>query len=188
MRYLGEIGRFLRKLQPMLLSHHPDCDNFKEHTVNIHGLRLCRGCSIIYPSVLVSLGLLYAINLFQPLFFDYLFFIGLVLIGPKITSIFLHINKKPVEIGVNILVGTGISICIFSIFSFPFPFLINLFIFLGFLMTVSSANSIRVKSIMKTCSSCGYHRNWNICPGFKDLYGSTEKNLNEKVDENLVSK
>ncbi|MDI6917575.1 MAG: hypothetical protein QMC80_07240 [Thermoplasmatales archaeon] len=105
--------------------------------------------------------------------------------GPKIISILLHPKKKTIKIGVNILVGTGIAICIFSIFSFPFPFLMNLFIFVVFFMLVSSTNFIRVKSIMKTCSACEYHRNWSICPGFKGLYGNIEKNLNEKVDSKL---
>lgn len=178
----------LKRLYPLLLSHHPDCGKFKKHTINIHGLKLCAGCAIIYPSIIVSLILLYTINLFQPLFFKYLFLIGLLFIVPKIISIFLHTSRKAVKIGVNILVGIGIAICIFSIFSFPFPFLINSLIFIGFFMLVNSANFIRVKSIIKTCAYCEYHRDWSRCPGFKDLYCNIEKNLNEKVDGGLVSK
>ncbi len=185
---MGKTTEFLRKIQPVLLSHHPDCDKFKEHSFEIRGVRLCGGCITIYPSITVSLLLLYTINFFQPVFFRYLFFIGLLFIGPKIISILFRSRRKTVKVGANILVGTGIAICIFSIFSFPFPFVMNLFIFIVFFMMVSSANFLRVKSIMKTCSSCEYHRNWSICPGFKGLYSSIEKNLNEKVDEDMVSK
>ena len=185
---MRKILGFLRGVYPFLLSHHPDCDRFNQHTINVHGLKLCAGCATIYPSVLISLCLLYTINFFHPLFFKYLFFIGLLLIGPKIISILLHTGRKTVKIGVNILVGIGIAICIFSIFSLPFPFVTNLFIFIVFFMIVSSANFLRVKSIMKTCLTCEYHRNWSVCPGFKGLYNSIEKNLNEKVDSNLVSK
>ena len=45
----------LRAAKPLLLSHHPNCDRFQNHVINIKGHRICFGCLIIYPTLILSI-------------------------------------------------------------------------------------------------------------------------------------
>ena len=42
---------FLRKYGSLLLSHHPECEKFKNHTLKIGNLNFCIGCFIGYLAV-----------------------------------------------------------------------------------------------------------------------------------------
>lgn len=46
----------------LLLSHHPDCDCFKDDVIIIGGYRLCAGCVMAYPIAIALLILIWPVN------------------------------------------------------------------------------------------------------------------------------
>ena len=54
-KFFQQLKDFFKNYGPLLLSHHPSCSRYQDHTLNISKLRLCIGCFIGYPSALLSI-------------------------------------------------------------------------------------------------------------------------------------
>lgn len=48
------IHSIFQQIRPILLSHHPNCEPFHAHTVQIGGLHLCIGCFVGYPAAVIG--------------------------------------------------------------------------------------------------------------------------------------
>lgn len=48
---------------PIILSHHPLCGKFEDHTFKIRGRHVCIGCATVYPSAILTALLLSSMNL-----------------------------------------------------------------------------------------------------------------------------
>ena len=62
----GNIKKFLlysKSFLPFFLSHHPECESFKEHTINLGRVKLCIGCFISYPTAIFAFFLIRILNL-----------------------------------------------------------------------------------------------------------------------------
>jgi len=77
---------FCKDLQPFLLSHHLDCDHFKDHYFILKGIKFCKGCMLGIPVFLVTVLLLSLFPLidFTPKVYV---LIGMVLISVNIISV-----------------------------------------------------------------------------------------------------
>ena len=56
---------YLRSFGPLFLSHHPECERFKEHTINIGRIKLCIGCFVGYPTAILGIYMLSFLNYIQ---------------------------------------------------------------------------------------------------------------------------
>ncbi|MEJ2280003.1 MAG: hypothetical protein P8Y70_19990, partial [Candidatus Lokiarchaeota archaeon] len=59
-----KVKLYLKSLKPIILSHHPKCENFKDHTLNIGSRKFCIGCFVGYPSAIIGFLFLWIISLF----------------------------------------------------------------------------------------------------------------------------
>lgn len=75
---------------PLLLAHHPTCEYYSHHVIELYGQKLCMGCFIVYPVGLASLLVLVLSRLtilsvqIAHVSTQSLYIVGLVLIFPKI--------------------------------------------------------------------------------------------------------
>lgn len=158
----------LRAAKPLLLSHHPNCDRFQNHVINIKGHRICFGCLIIYPTLILSLITIFILkNQINYLFEWYIIFIGALLVSLKI----IDFDTKSYKLIVNIFTGIGVALAIFSIFGLPFDLWINVIIFILFILFTGFIAGYKFDKKMKVCTNeCEYKRDWSQCPGLKDVY------------------
>lgn len=168
---------YLKSLGPILLSHHPSCDKFENHSIKAGKYRLCIGCFIGYPAVILSiimLGIFRIDAYFSP---DILFLIGLILISSFFLGLFGLTEKKLLKIIQKIIIGIGAGFIFWGIWSLPNSFLIN---FLFFIMVYGAGltvlNAQHAYGIIKGCKHCTYYKKWEECPGFRDVYLRFEQN------------
>jgi hypothetical protein len=152
----------------LLLSHHPNCDKFLNHTINIGKYRFCIGCFIGYPTAIIGIlviGLFELVTLFESIYF---LLLALVLMATFLLSP-LHLTKmKILKIIQKILIGIGSSFLFWWIWVLPNPIHINIFIFVSiFGPLIILFNMYHAYGLYKTCKKCEYNMNWNSCPGFK---------------------
>jgi hypothetical protein len=111
---------------PFFLSHHPECERFKEHTLNIGKVRLCIGCFIGYPTALCSFFLIRILNL-SSMFSTLPFFIlSFIFLGTFFLSPLNLVKSKKIKIFQKILIGIGAAILFNWIMERNFSYLINL--------------------------------------------------------------
>lgn len=153
-----------------MLSHHPKCENFSNHTLRIGRYHLCIGCFIGYPTAIIEIVILSFLNLL--IAFDPFILItwSMILLGTFILSP-LHLTKfKSVKKVQKFLIGSGAAFLFWGIFSFDNPLFINFFIFLAtFIVLLGFLNGYHAYGFLKTCKKCSYSSNWKNCPGFEDI-------------------
>ena len=159
---------FFSALRPIITSHHPLCEQFKNHTFRIFGRDFCIGCFIGYPAGFLTLLLIFSFRL-PSLITPYAFFIiSLVfaLIYILLASIFT--DSKKVKILSKFFIGGGSGFLVSSIFTLDIPFWLR--IIFGFVVIqtiVLILGMKRMRSIKKICNLCEWKRDWKRCPGMK---------------------
>ena len=53
------------ELRFILLSHHPNCEKFENHTLNIRGTRVCIGCLAFYPTFIIVFSSVYFLGFYS---------------------------------------------------------------------------------------------------------------------------
>ncbi|MHA1308299.1 MAG: hypothetical protein ACTSO7_15360 [Candidatus Heimdallarchaeota archaeon] len=157
----------------VMLSHHPYCDTFEEHTFKIGKLRLCRGCWLSYPPMYATI----LIFLFWPqakefltanaLWFDNLwwFVIGfsiLALVG-RLLGRYSRFIKDLSKFGRGSWAGFLVVVIISQHWGFKIG--AGLIILGG--MTYLSFQ--RGSDMEKTCDECEWQSNFDACPGMRDI-------------------
>ncbi len=158
----------LRAAKPLLLSHHPNCDRFQNHVINIKGHRICFGCLIIYPTLILSIITIFiSKNQVNNLFEWHFIIIGAALVSLKI----IDLEKKSYKLIINLFTGIGVALAIFSIFELPFDLWINVIILILFILFTGFLAGYKFDKKMKVCKNeCEYKRDWSQCPGLKEVY------------------
>ena len=187
---------YFKSFAPLLLSHHPQCDKFKNHTLNIKNVKLCIGCFIGYPSAILSLIFIITFNLNQiiaPIFF---LLFGLTFLSTFILSP-LHLTEhKFIKIIQKALIGNGAILILYWIIALPNPIDINIFImYITGWGIFTVMNAYHVLGNMYKCYKCETPLDWNNCGGFEGVKTKMEqynlKNIFENMDEfsqNLLKK
>ena len=166
---------------PLLLSHHPECDKFKNHTINMGKLRFCIGCFIGYPTAILGIFLIDLLNISNIIPTDYFLIISIILISTFFMSP-LHLTRvKFVKIIQKFLIGLGSSFLFWWIWSLPNPPLTNYFIFIyTFSIILGVLNFYHVWGFLGTCYKCATPFSWGKCDGFDTIRGNLTK---FKVDD-----
>ena len=161
---------------PLLLSHHPECDKFDNHTINMGKLRFCIGCFIGYPTAFVGIALIDFWNISNIIPTDYFFIISIILISTFFMSP-LHLTRvKLVKIIQKFLIGLGSSFLFWWIWSLPNPPMTNYFIFsYTFSIILGVLNFYHVYGFLGTCYKCDTPFSWGICNGFDTIRSNLTK-------------
>ena len=167
-----KIQRHYRALKPILLSHHPLCDEFQggNHTFRLFNKDFCIGCFITYPTAFIFYIIGYLSGLFSLLSTPNLWYFGFGGCSIYLLSIFGLAKKKTIKIFTKIIIGIGIAFCVAALWSLPYEFgtkfiLASIFFMVGHIFI----NSMRARNLYKTCRACKYDFDWGICPGMSSI-------------------
>ena len=166
---------------PLLLSHHPECDKFDNHTINIGKLRFCIGCFIGYPTAIIGIILIDLLNFSNIIPTDYFLIISIIFISTFFMSP-LHLTRvKLVKIIQKFLIGLGASFLFWWIWSLPNPQLTNYFIFIyTFSIILGVLNFYHILGFLGTCYKCDTPFSWGKCSGFETIRSNlTEYKVND---------
>jgi hypothetical protein len=168
---------FLKSLIPFFLSHHPECEDFKGHTLKCGKIRLCIGCFIGYPTAIITFFLIRSLNLnalfnTQPFLLISLVFLGTFFLSP------LRLTKnKRIKILQKLLIGMGAALLFNWIMERPYSFSTNSrTAFIVFYILVVLLNFYHVYGILNSCYKCGTPFNWGKCAGFRNIRVRMENN------------
>ena len=157
----------LLDFKPIMLSHHPNCDEFSDHVYHLGKRRFCIGCFTFYPVAIITIivTLLFversAFNLVSMYLISFIFFLPIILNVVGLTKYrFLKIFSKASN-------GIGVGLHLVSVFLLPFPIIIKILTLLEINFFVGAIAYIRSNRIKKDCISCEYQGNWDDCPGMK---------------------
>lgn len=167
----------IKGLKPLLLSHHPDCQEFEKHTIKIGKYRFCIGCFVGYPVAVASVILIYFLLNYVEITPPILFWLGVIFMSSIILSPLNFTDYKPIKIIQKILFNIGGGFLFWWTWSFTSSFLFNFLIFFSlFSILLTLVNSYHAYGIYRTCKDCDYNLKWEKCPGFRELFAYCEKN------------
>ena len=177
---LGIVKKFLLYLKsflPFFLSHHPECANFKEHTIKCGKVKLCIGCFVGYPTAVVALFLI-RISFLRILFSTHLsFMLSLLFIGSFFLSPLNLTKYKKIKIVQKILIGFGAAMLFNWILERPSSNSTNLrTAFITFYILLMGLNLYHVYGILGSCYKCATPFNWGKCSGFCSIRDRMERN------------
>jgi hypothetical protein len=161
---------------PLLLSHHPECDKFNNHTLNFGKIRLCIGCFVGYPIAILGMFLIPILRIQQLIPYDYFLFISIILLATFIMSPLKLTKNKTIKIIQKALIGLGSSFLFWFIMTRPNPRIVNIFIFyFSFGAILAILNIYHVLGFVMTCYKCETPFLWGTCGGFNSIIKNFEK-------------
>ena len=169
--FFSESKDFLKKYGHLLLSHHPSCPQYQDHTLNFPKirLRLCIGCFIGYPSALISI--LLGIYFIYPAISQkiYIFLFGIFLFLFQFLSLTKLTEIKPIKIIQKFLMGFGAGqVLVVSYNWINGSVLMKLIGVWGvILIFMGPISLLHYKSFRDTCENCLDRENSPDCIYFK---------------------
>lgn len=150
--------------EPIILSHHPSCDRFKDHVMNFRGIALCRGCFLVYPTTVIVLIIL---NLpIFPSFSSYItyFILSVIFFTINLIRKVLKIKNLWWQNFSRISIGISLAMAITSVLKAPSTsiqviLVIIIFSIAGIYNVINGFHNLRV------CKSCEEHRDFPHCQG-----------------------
>ena len=159
----------LRSIPPeFMLSHHPVCEPYKNHTFTLFGKRLCIGCFIGYPSAITAVTVATILLQKNDSYSKAVFFSGIIGILFTLLSFTSLTSHKPLKIIQKAAVGGGSGLLLTYIFYYPgFPVYIRLLntVFLAFSLFMAM-NIMHIRTHRKICEQCPYEPGFGKCPGY----------------------
>ncbi len=170
---------YIKSLKPLLLTHHPDCQHFENHTFKLGKYRLCIGCFIGYPVAIISVIFLYILFGFIQIDSLVMFIIGASCMSVFLLSPLKLTKSRSVKVIQKVIFNVGGAFLFWWVFTLTPSILFNTLVFIilfGMLLTL--VNIYHSYSLYRTCKRCSYALEWDKCPGFSRLYKyCEEKNL-----------
>lgn len=171
-KFFSQLKDFFKNYGSLLLSHHPSCSRYQEHTLNISKIRLCIGCFIGYPSALFSIILGYF--LIYPAVSQkiWLLLIGIFLFLFQFLSLTKLTEIKPIKIIQKFLIGWGAGqVLVVSYYWFSGSVLMKLIGVWGvMLFFMGPISLLHYRSLRDTCDNCPERGNSLDC-----IYFNNEK-------------
>jgi hypothetical protein len=172
---LKEGAKLLKKISPLLLSHHPVCSGFQPDMVRKGGRYFCKGCFIGYPFAifLIAIYLLLA-----PLFGvelnlnPYLMMVIGVILGCTQILRAMFIDLPPfIKTIQKLMLGAGIALVTVGVLGLGVGSGIKALIFAALVILYGILGLfLRLGYIRRTCRKCEYKEQWEICDGLSFLY------------------
>ncbi len=176
-RKINNFVLLLKILKPILLSHHPSCKTFENHTFKIGKRKFCIGCFIGFPTAILGIIVIYYSKLVNVLDSKVLLMASMIFLASFILSPLNLTKIKIIKIIQKFLIGLGSTFLFWWIWTLQNLFIINLLYFLViFCLLLTILTGYHAYGFYATCKKCQYSLNWKICPGFKDFIEYLEKN------------
>ncbi|MHA1856073.1 MAG: hypothetical protein ACTSWX_05320 [Promethearchaeota archaeon] len=172
---LADVYQSLKSVAPMILSHHPPCDTYKNHTINIGRVKLCIGCFVGYPSAILSIFTVYFLFKNKPFNLVPVLLIGILFSFAQLLSLTPLTEKKPIKMLQKFLIGTGSGfIIIFLYISLQIPEILKLVVIFIFVsIFIIPIGYLHYRTSVKTCENCKIKDIPGKCP--VDFSFSTNK-------------
>ncbi len=161
---------------PFFLSHHPECEKFKNHVIKCGNQGLCIGCFIGYPTAFLAFMIFRILNISNIISSNSIIIISLIFLTTFFLSPLNLIKGKRLKILQKFIIGIGAALLFYWIMELPNSRKTNLligFIILNFLLT--SLNLYHVYGFLKTCYKCESPFDWGNCTGFCAIRERMEK-------------
>ena len=159
----------LSDFKPIMLSHHPNCDEFSAHVYHVGKRHLCIGCFTFYPVIIITIivTLLFIdLNIYNVIgmyLISFIFFIPIIFSVIGLTKFrFLKILSKASN-------GIGVGLHLVSVFLLPFPLIVKILTLLELNFLIGAIAYIRANHLKNDCGKCDYQGNWDDCPGMKNI-------------------
>jgi hypothetical protein len=171
---VNEAIQIVRRIVPILISHHPMCSRFHGDTFGLFGRRICLGCATVYPIALslIVLDILFRWDRAIPTLFlhkDLLIASCIFLGSLQMLKYISPPDTKFLRIAVKVALGLAIGGVFVWIFTLPTLFLVQMALFIAFSSASALLASYRYNYLRSTCAGCIYHGDWDICFGFRTL-------------------
>jgi hypothetical protein len=161
---------------PLLLSHHPECDKFNNHTLNIGKVRLCIGCFVGYPIAILGIFLIPLLKISSVIPVDDFLIISIVLLATFILSPLKLTNIKVIKIIQKALIGLGSSFLFWYIMTRPNPQYVNILTFyISFTLILGILNFYHALGFIMKCYKCETPFSWGSCGGMRSITHIFEK-------------
>lgn len=167
---LARAWAVLKACKPILLSHHPECDHYAEHTLRVRGARLCIGCFVSFPTAVGAFFLFYYAGLFALLDTRGHFLVGLAFTAVHLLSFTRYLKKRRGKVLKAFLVGIGMAFLVASVwFSTLPPGLKPVVVLVLWQVYFVVLNLLRGWQMVKECRHCEWAADWDRCPGMRRL-------------------
>ena len=177
---------YLKCFFPLFLSHHPDCEHFKEHTIKIGKYKFCIGCFIGYPIAILTLILNIFLKFDKMLLDEYIFFLSIIFLSTFSLSFFKITEKKIIKIIQKILMGIGGALLLIWILGLNNTRELNILIaFYTINIIVAIFSIYHIYGFFSQCYKCETNFNWAICSGFENIRNNLNKNGLENILKNF---
>ena len=173
--FKSSIATGWEEMKPMIFSHHPTCDRFQNHTINIGKVRFCIGCFVGYPSGIISFLLFYFLFSFQESHALWYFLIGVLLFSMVFLSLTSLTEIRWVKILQKLAIGTGNGVLLASTLHYldKFePWMRLLILWLMVIGLMIPIGFLHYRSMTHTCKDCD-QKNQNSTCLFKWFVKST---------------
>ncbi len=155
--------------EPLLLAHHPTCEFYDHHVLEVYGQKLCMGCFVVYPVGFVSLV---ALLLGSLVLGDFALFAaptvafwgaGFALAGPMLADKVLpgHRGRRP-RILAKASLAVGLAFIAFPGVVRPGARLVTAALFFGFLVPYVAYKGLTVRD---DCAGCPEYDDFPQCTG-----------------------
>lgn len=162
---------------PFFLSHHPECENFKGHTIKCGKIKLCIGCFIGYPTAIIALLLLRIFDKNELFNSDFFFFLSVIFLGTFFLSPLNLTKNKTIKIIQKFLIGLGAALLFNWIMERSYPKSVNVITaFITFYVIIIVLNIYHAYGILGSCYKCETPFNWGLCSGFCTIRERMKKN------------
>ena len=173
---LSETFLIIKSFGSFLLRHHPECVNFKGHTIKLRKHEFCIGCFIGYPTSFITILILGFFKLNEIIPSNYLINLGILFMSTFFLSFTRVTNIKIVKIIQKIFIGFGSALIFWGIFSLNFTFFINYIIFLlVFSILLTVLNIYHAYGLYNECKKCEFQFKWGQCSGFEAIRNNLRK-------------
>jgi len=165
-----KIFLYIKSFFPLILSHHPNCSHFSNHTINIKSVRLCIGCFVGYPTAIVGILIIGFFNLQNIIPREILLIFGITFISTFILSILNLTKIKIVKIIQKFLIGLGSALLFWGIIKLSNNISLNFFIaFTTLTILLVLLNVYHTYGFYRTCIKCETPLDWASCEGLAQI-------------------
>ena len=161
------IANIFSSISPHILSHHPHCVKYKNDVFHIGKSRICRGCFITYPTAIAIIFYSFFTGIYEIYPWYSFLTIGVFLGLFEFFSLWGMLMKFRDII--KFLLGLGVGLVIVGIFSMPVGLCQSFLIFFVLFILAGLFHRKRIVKVEKKCLECQYKKDWDNCPGFRDM-------------------
>lgn len=159
----------LEDLFPLLTAHHPSCKRYDSDVFKIGRIRLCIGCTMMYPTFFIASIAILALSIEGYVRWDLLLMLTPLFYSTLLLKYLGLTSLKPVKVVVATFLGAGLACFFWGGILMPYGVFIVLPLFILINLAVAYSAKYRARSLFKNCGRCAYRMNWVRCPGLRDI-------------------